>query len=45
MKYDIDDKARLVLKHIVYIAERMAKQIHFFTKGKKQYYISPKRYF
>jgi len=44
MKYDIDDKARLVLKHIVYIAERTAKQIQFcFTKGKKQYYISPKR--
>ena len=41
MKYDIDDKARLVLKHIVYIAERTAKQIQFcFTKGKKQYYIN-----
>ena len=45
MKYDIDDN-RLVLKHIVYIAERTAKQIQFcFTKGKKQYYISPKSIF
>ena len=44
MKYDIDDKARLVLKHIVYIAERTAKQIQFcFTKGKKQYYINPSK--
>ena len=32
MKYDIDDKARLVLKHIVYIAERTAKQIRATKK-------------
>ena len=44
MKYDIDVTAIKVLEHIVHIAEKTAKQIQFcFTKGKKQYYLSPKQ--
>ena len=44
MKYDLSAKALNILEHIIFVAEKTAKQIQFcFTKGNKQYYLSPKR--
>ena len=44
MKYDIPVTAVNILEHIIFIAEKTSKQIQFcFTKGNKQYYLTPKR--
>ena len=44
MKYKVSDKTRIILEHILYVAEKSAKTVQFcFTKGENQYYITPKR--
>jgi len=44
MKYKVSDKTRIILEHILYVAEKSSKTVQFcFTKGEQQYYITPKR--
>ena len=44
MIYNLDNKTITILEHIVFVAEKSAKQVQFcFTKGKKQYYINPSK--
>jgi hypothetical protein len=44
MKYKLTDKTKIILEHIVFVAEKSAKQVQFcFMKGKKQYYINPSK--